>query len=251
MPTYALCWVGAEPLAKLLERHPGVRVGSWLYAAPQPAGWQPIETAPTDGTQFLGYRDGHIADAYRIQRDDCEDWCFGGKSGAVEFFPWLKPTHWMPRPSIPGAAPAAQPEAPAEPSSLVRATRVANSKLVDDYLHDYEMDDGEHCLYQPNEAEALLIADAVHGLLADDEFVSTFNAWQDAVRALATPAPAAQQPAQQPAELTDEEVNRLLEAEVPGGTKVRDWLPQGLPGGLGTAKAVVRAILKAQGGSNV
>lgn len=85
----------------------------------------------------------------------------------------------------------AQPEAPAEPSGLVRATHAANSKLVGDYLHDYEMDDGEHCPYRPNEAEALLIADAVYGLLADDEFVSTFNAWQDAVRALNTP-PAAE-----------------------------------------------------------
>lgn len=59
-------------------------------------GWRPIETAPTDGTVFLGYRDGKVREAHRVPRDDCEMWCFGGASGGVEYFPWLKPTHWKP-----------------------------------------------------------------------------------------------------------------------------------------------------------
>lgn len=63
--------------------------------------WQPIETAPKDGTDFLGYRDGDIGICYRVLRDDCEMWCFGGKSAAVEYFPKFRPTHWMPLPSSP------------------------------------------------------------------------------------------------------------------------------------------------------
>ena len=65
--------------------------------------WQSIETAPKDGTLFLGYRDsdGCVREAYRVQRDDCEMWCFGGSSGAENIAPWLKPTHWMPLPPPP------------------------------------------------------------------------------------------------------------------------------------------------------
>ena len=39
-------------------------------------GLRPIDTAPTDGTVFLGYRerDGRWGECYRIQRDDCEMW---------------------------------------------------------------------------------------------------------------------------------------------------------------------------------
>ena len=64
--------------------------------------WQPIETAPTDGTEFLGLsRHGQIAIAYRVQRDDCEMWVFGGQSASVEAKPSIKPTHWMPLPEAP------------------------------------------------------------------------------------------------------------------------------------------------------
>lgn len=65
--------------------------------------WQPIETAPMDGTRFLAYRRGRIADAYRAPRDDCEMWVFGGESGAFENFPEVKPSHWMPLPLSPEA----------------------------------------------------------------------------------------------------------------------------------------------------
>lgn len=63
--------------------------------------WQPIETAPTDGTVFLGLHGYKVREAYRVQRDDCEMWCFGGYSGDVEIAPWTKPTHWMPLPLPP------------------------------------------------------------------------------------------------------------------------------------------------------
>lgn len=44
-PGWLLTWAGAEPLAHLLARHPSVRIGSKLYAAPQPAPAPP----PGDG----------------------------------------------------------------------------------------------------------------------------------------------------------------------------------------------------------
>lgn len=75
-----------------------VEVGkNWDYSA-----LQPIDTAPTDGTVFLGYRerDRRWGECYRIQRDDCEMWSFGGSSAAAEGFPEFKPSHWMPLPGV-------------------------------------------------------------------------------------------------------------------------------------------------------
>jgi hypothetical protein len=63
--------------------------------------WRLIETAPTDGTIILGYRDGKVREAHRVPRDDCEMWVFGGSSGSTEIAPQLKPTHWMPLPEPP------------------------------------------------------------------------------------------------------------------------------------------------------
>lgn len=64
-------------------------------------GLQPIDSAPTDGTVFLGYReqDERWGECYRVQRDDCEMWSFGGTSAAEEEFPGFRPTHWMPLPA--------------------------------------------------------------------------------------------------------------------------------------------------------
>ena len=63
--------------------------------------WQPIETAPKDGTVFLGYKRGQFRECYKVPRDDCDMWCFGGTSGADDLFPNIKPTHWMPLPKPP------------------------------------------------------------------------------------------------------------------------------------------------------
>lgn len=66
-----------------------------------PAGLLPIDTAPMDGTEFLGFRNGQFANAYRVQRDDCEMWSFGRQSGDAALYPECKPTHWMPLPAAP------------------------------------------------------------------------------------------------------------------------------------------------------
>ena len=63
--------------------------------------WQPIETAPKDGTVFLGYKLGQFRECYKVPRDDCDMWCFGGTSGADDLFPNIKPTHWKPLPKPP------------------------------------------------------------------------------------------------------------------------------------------------------
>jgi hypothetical protein len=81
-------------------------IGHLLKSAspvPSPAveGWMPIATAPKDGSEFLAYRRGAIATASRVPRDDCEMWVFGGYSAAVECWPDIKPTHWMPLPPPP------------------------------------------------------------------------------------------------------------------------------------------------------
>ena len=66
--------------------------------------WRDIKTAPKDGTVFLGYKLGQFRECYKVQRDDCDMWCFGGTSGADDLFPNIKPTHWMPLPKAPNGA---------------------------------------------------------------------------------------------------------------------------------------------------
>lgn len=54
-------------------------------------GWQPIETAPMDGTSVLGYREGYkriMVWWYYNNRWSCDASYHAG--------PWDPPTHWMP-----------------------------------------------------------------------------------------------------------------------------------------------------------
>lgn len=69
--------------------------------------WQPIETAPKDGTRFLTYEPSHygIRIGRAFIRADHDDWLshvdqHGGssKGGA-------RPTHWMPLPEPPKVTP--------------------------------------------------------------------------------------------------------------------------------------------------
>ena len=67
--------------------------------------WQPIETAPKDGTWFLGYtprkihgrktsENGSII-SYRYWSDGSPPYWFSNMNG------WPQPTHWMPLPEPP------------------------------------------------------------------------------------------------------------------------------------------------------
>jgi hypothetical protein len=67
----------------------------------------------------------------------------------------------------------------------------ANEAVTDKYVKGYEWDAGEDGYHVPTESERILIEDAIAGLLADEDFVRTFNAWQDEVMSFArseTPA---------------------------------------------------------------
>ena len=52
---------------------------------------------------------------------------------------------------------------------------------VRDYLDDYEVRGDEGC-YTPNERERFLLADAINGLLVDEDFIRALHAHRDAVR---------------------------------------------------------------------
>ena len=54
-------------------------------------------------------------------------------------------------------------------------------KLVDDYVEDFETiaedDEGHEGYYQPNDLERMLINDAIHGLIEDDDFIDAVVAY--------------------------------------------------------------------------
>ena len=66
--------------------------------------WQPIETAPTDGTHLLLLTPkGRIADGFWSLKYNVWSWIYD----------LVEPTHWMPLPDLPGAQPAPSvPECP-------------------------------------------------------------------------------------------------------------------------------------------
>jgi hypothetical protein len=66
-------------------------------AAPAPSGgWQPIETAPKDGTRILGFRSGWAeAIGVAFWRCDWEEW-----RSVPGDYSWNL-THWMPLPEPP------------------------------------------------------------------------------------------------------------------------------------------------------
>lgn len=77
----------------------------------QHAGWQPIETAPRDGTQFLAAWNGDFDDLHVVGIRD------GVCRREMDICEWSMPTHWMPLPltrnSVP-SPPAAEGEREAE-----------------------------------------------------------------------------------------------------------------------------------------
>lgn len=61
--------------------------------------WRPIETAPKDGTQFLGAWGNHDeVHVVYIRDGECQRAMDHGQA-------WMMPTHWLPLPLPPGATP--------------------------------------------------------------------------------------------------------------------------------------------------
>lgn len=87
-----------------------------LYrAAPAAApAWQPIETAPRDGTRFLGLNDGwheffHWQDG---ANERTKGWPTGWRTAITVYREGTGPTHWMPLPAAPEIPCAATGEQP-------------------------------------------------------------------------------------------------------------------------------------------
>jgi len=56
--------------------------------------WQPIETAPKDGTGVLVYSNGRVVSAYFSKSQD--EWL-----EVIHDYSFYDPTHWMPLPELP------------------------------------------------------------------------------------------------------------------------------------------------------
>lgn len=75
-----------------LQRKRDAAVARADLCGPAAQGWQPIETAPKDGTRFLGYTwDGVIKQGYLSERYMHADHCT-----SIQTY-----THWMPLPAPP------------------------------------------------------------------------------------------------------------------------------------------------------
>ena len=64
--------------------------------------WQPISTAPRDGTPILGFEPfGDMAWSMAVIVPDGEDWGKHETYGPSDEMMWFAPTHWMPLPEAP------------------------------------------------------------------------------------------------------------------------------------------------------
>ena len=77
-----------------------------------PIQWQPIETAPTDGTVILVYRRDqgrfcahYVAPADIIDSDDCKPQWFSTHGDSLDASNGTMPTHWQPLPAPPETEP--------------------------------------------------------------------------------------------------------------------------------------------------
>jgi hypothetical protein len=72
-------------------------------AAKAGEGWQPIETAPQDGTRvILGWPGGGVRYGFYLRNKEWQGW----RGPSMELpFPSPPPTHWQPLPAPPSAAP--------------------------------------------------------------------------------------------------------------------------------------------------
>ena len=63
--------------------------------------WQPIETAPRDGTQFLGWSKLHGVQSCLIQQSQAHYKRVEASYGGPQKRTWFCPTHWRPLPNGP------------------------------------------------------------------------------------------------------------------------------------------------------
>lgn len=63
-----------------------------------------------------------------------------------------------------------------QPTPLMVACESVQTRLAA-YLRDYEMSTDDGIDYQPTEFEAVMIEDAIQGLLADHEFLGALAGW--------------------------------------------------------------------------
>ncbi|WP_320176665.1 DUF551 domain-containing protein [Roseovarius pacificus] len=72
-----------------------------VLRALKPEEWQPISTAPRDGTEFLGLNfDGRIIHCDGVYKSHITGSLFFSAKGSISYF---SPTHWMPLPEPPEA----------------------------------------------------------------------------------------------------------------------------------------------------
>jgi len=118
--------VPRKTLEKMLEAHlklsklgngPFAREALWPIRAlldapsePMPVGWQPIETAPKDGTDILGmYMHIETQIVHNIfwldneyEPDENGWWTYEySEVSRMKLEDWMTPTHWMPLPDTP------------------------------------------------------------------------------------------------------------------------------------------------------
>ena len=111
-------------------------------------GWQPIETAPKDGTKIIVYFPALGKAATAHWSKSCNNrtdgkWPWSYHVGSQAFNRWEAPTHWMPLPPAPGSASLSRPKAEkGEPRDLRGISRA----LWNLAFHPEAFDDNDRLL---------------------------------------------------------------------------------------------------------
>jgi len=89
----------------LWQSERGIECFDFTHFMPvEPSAWQPIETAPRDGTEidiYIPELEQRYPDAYWCSIENCWCWDLQGLEGKRINFTATPPTHWMPLPKPP------------------------------------------------------------------------------------------------------------------------------------------------------